>query len=511
MTTSSIITHIFTTVLYIAILLYLCVYFQKSKKNLIASTKKDLNEASEKDKSILNAKIKKLEKKLQNQRKDIEKEYQDLISTSKEKSLAAKDELSRATLLAQESQNEKNRYEEEREKYTTKADICERKLEEYTKKLEGLTTLSQEEIQAEAKKVLAEKAEENLAFYAENYFSKRATKIEEEARAILLNTMQSLATRECQSATCSIVKISDEATKGKLIGKDGRNIRAFENATSANLIVDDTPDCVTVSSFDPVKKEIARITLENLLKDGRVNPSTIEEQSSIAKKEVEKIAKQKGNETLALLGVSNVDRAIVELLGKLHFHQSLNQNSLDHSIEAAILAGKLANELNLSPRIAIRATLLHDIAKVMTDIGTLSHAKAAAALLETCGEDPRIVNAVASHHNETQATSLYAAIVKIADSVSSARPGARVQATDSYFKRVKLLERIAYSFEGVADAYVIQSGKEMRVILKPEEISEVEAANLAAKIRYKISEAYDNLGVVKITLIREQRWTETSG
>lgn len=443
----------------------------------------------------------------------LKSEYDELLNSARKLNEDAEERANKAELLRKDYESAKSRCIEERDRFSAKSKELSEKTKELSEKMLSLASLDKAEIEEEAKKILLADAEKNLSFYAENFFAKRAKEIEKRAIDVLLSTMQSIATKECAQSTTCIVQIPNEAMKGRLIGKDGRNIRSFEYSTATTLVIDETPDSVMISSFDPVKRETAKIALENLIADGRINPATIEEQVKKAKDAVSELALKKGKSAVAELGLSNVDTSLCELVGRLYFHLSLNQNSLQHSMECAVLAGAIAHELNLNSELAMRCALFHDIGKVMPQESlenAANHALAGANFLRACGECKEVVSAAASHHGDVDCSDEYSAIVRIADTISASRPGARMEASQAYFKRVKLLEQIAYSFDGVQDAYVIQAGREIRVILKPESVSENRAVDLAAKIRDKISESYDSLGPVKITIIRENRWTETS-
>ena len=332
--------------------------------------------------------------------------------------------------------------------------------------------------------------------------------VAEDARRKLLAAMQRLTTRTTQDATTVTVTLANEEIKGRLIGREGRNIRAFEQTTGATLLIDETPGVVLISCFDPVRREIARIALDRIIKDGRVSPGLIEDTVRAAEDEVVVQAMRHGRNAVRELGLPPMDPAVEELLGRLHYRLSANQNTLAHSIEVAQLCAMLASEIGVDPVPAKRAGLLHDIGKAIEAEAGASHALAGAALLRRLGEDHRVVNAVAAHHREVEAESVYAPLVMIADTASGSRPGARASTLESYAQRIRRLEELALAFEGVKEAYGFQSGRELRVIVDPGKIDDFGAEELVRRIRVKVEESISYQGTVKILLIREQRFTD---
>lgn len=365
---------------------------------------------------------------------------------------------------------------------------------------------------ADARKAALESArhecEDDVARLRADILGKRAEDLRDEARRILVDTMQRLTPSVVHEAGAAIVPIPDEGMKGRLIGREGRNIKSFETLTGTTLMIDETPDSVLVSSFDPVRREIARVALQALVKDGRIHPANIEAFVETAREQVLSSAHELGREAAENAGVAVADHEVLDLLGRLHFRLSANQNTLDHSVETAHLCALLAAELEVDPAPARRAGLLHDIGKAVTEDTDLSHAGAGAAVLRRLGEDPRVVNAVAAHHGEVEPESLYAAILRLADGLSATRPGARSSTLEGYVERVRGLETLAKSFPGVAEAHAIQAGREVRVIVSPERVSEDEAKALTRKIRIRIEEEMHYPGTVRIVLIREQRFQE---
>lgn len=364
----------------------------------------------------------------------------------------------------------------------------------------------------EAKQKVLEFLQKNYENEARNLRHEKLDQTEQEvadeARRILLSTMQRLATQTSQEATAVSIEIPSEEMKGRLIGREGRNIRSFEQATGATLIIDETPGMVVVSCFDPVRREIAKIALQNIVKDGRVTPTLIEDLTKIATEEMNRRTQRLGRDAVRDLGLAPMDPRVEELLGRLHFRLSANQNTLAHSIECAQLCAMLAAEIGIDPVPAKRAGLLHDLGKAIEAERGNSHALVGAQLLRRVGEDVRVVNAVAAHHREVEAESLYAPLVMIADAISGSRPGARTSTIESYVQRVKGLEELALRFEGVREAYAFQAGREFRITVDPGKVDDFKAAELLRQIKAAIEKELSFQGTVKLTLIREQRFTD---
>lgn len=334
------------------------------------------------------------------------------------------------------------------------------------------------------------------------------SEINDEARRILLASMQRITSQPMNDATATVVNLPSEEMKGRIIGREGRNIRTFEHATGTTLMIDETPDSVMISCFDPVRREIARISLEALLRDGRIHPASIEEQVAQAEEEMRANVIDLGESALRRLRLDDVHPEIVVLLGKLHYRLSNNQNTLEHSIEVANFCALIASEIGLDPTIAKRAGLFHDIGKAVDEDYEGSHAMVGADVIKQHGEDPRVVNAAAAHHNEVPAESPYAGLVMVADALSAVRPGARASSIDGFIQRVRSIEEIAAKQHGVSEAYAIQAGRELRVIVEPEVIGDEEARQLARTIRQRIENELNYPGSIEITVIREQRYKE---
>lgn len=368
--------------------------------------------------------------------------------------------------------------------------------------------------EADARQLLLRTAEKECS--AEIYDLRRTklgraeSEINDEAKRILLAAMQRITSQPMNDATATVVHLPSEEMKGRIIGREGRNIRTFEHATGTTLMIDETPDSVMISCFDPVRREIARISLEALLRDGRIHPASIEEQVAQAEEQMRANVIELGESALRKLRLNDVHPEIVLLLGKLHYRLSNNQNTLAHSIEVANFCALIAAEIGLDPAIAKRAGLLHDIGKAVDEDYVGSHAMAGADVIKQHGEDPRVVNATAAHHNEVPAESVYAGLVMVADALSAVRPGARASSIDGFIQRVRSIEEIAASQHGVNEAYAIQAGREVRVIVEPEILGDEEARQLARTIRQRIENELNFPGSIEITVIREQRYTETA-
>jgi ribonuclease Y len=381
----------------------------------------------------------------------------------------------------------------------------------YRGKLQEVGQMSPETARENLQQLVRHEVDEEIRDLREELLGRSEKEIEAEARRTLIASMQRLSSAPQEDITATIVSIPSDDMKGRIIGREGRNIKSFESMTGTTLLIDETPDSVLISSFDPVRRETARIALESLIKDGRIHPSSIEEAVNRAEEEVKQSVVDSGEDALRRLRLSRMHPEVVSCLGKLRFRLSNNQNSLEHSIEVANLCSLIASELGLDTQIAKRAGLLHDIGKVLDQEHEGSHALAGSYFLKRLGtEDPQVVNAVAAHHGEVAAESPYVALVMIADSLSATRPGVRADSLDGYLHRVRSLEEIATSMEGVTEAYAIQAGREIRVIVSPDKVSEPDAPFLARKIRRRIEDELQYPGTIRVTVIREQRFSETA-
>jgi ribonuclease Y len=331
---------------------------------------------------------------------------------------------------------------------------------------------------------------------------------ERRARRILTTAIQRLSAEVVTESTVSVVELPGDEMKGRIIGREGRNIRAFEAITGVNLIVDDTPEAVSVSSFDPVRREIARITLEKLVTDGRIHPASIEQSFEKAKAEVEQSVRDAGEWALLEVGMARMNPELVTLLGRLKYRTSYGQNVLNHVVESAHVAAMLAAEIGIDVGQAKRAALLHDIGKAITHEVEGSHALIGAEIARRFGEDPAVVHGIEAHHNEIEPRTLVAVLVQAADAVSAARPGARREALESYVRRLERLEELAAAFDGVDRVFAMQAGREVRVVVDPGTLDDLEAADLARRIARQMEEDLQYPGQIQVTVIREFRVTD---
>lgn len=379
---------------------------------------------------------------------------------------------------------------------------------EYRRRLEEISEMSS----AEAKKLLLTALEEELR----DEIAKRISEAEEKAREeaerraqeIIVSVMQRCAVQAATTTTVSVIALPNEEMKGRIIGREGRNIRAFELLTGVDVIIDDTPETIVLSSFDPIRREIARLAMEMLIADGRIHPASIEDAVERARQDIEgqmlKAAEAAANEA----GVDRLPQGIMKLLGRLTFRTSYGQSVLWHSVEVAILAGLMAGEIGANVEVAKRAGLLHDIGKAVDHQIDGGHVQAGAEILRRYGESEAVIKAMLAHHEDVEPQSVEAVLVTLADAISASRPGARRESFEAYIRRLETLERIALSFEGVQKAYAIRAGKEVRVIVNPDKVSDLQVAKLARDIAKAIEEQCEYPGQIKVVVIREKRHTE---
>jgi len=331
---------------------------------------------------------------------------------------------------------------------------------------------------------------------------------DKKARELIVNSMQRYAADIANDQTVTVVDLPNDEMKGRIIGREGRNIRTIEAITGVDLIIDDTPEAVVLSSFDPLRREIARVTLESLIKDGRIHPTRIEELYDKVCKDMKQSIIEYGQNTTVELGLTKFDPELIETIGKLHFRTSYGQNALQHSKEVAELSGIIAGELGENVTLAKRAGLLHDIGKAIDHEVEGSHVDIGVDIAKKYHENEVVINAIASHHGDTQATSVISAIVAIADALSASRPGARNDSLENYINRLSQLEEVGNEIKGVDKAYAVQAGRELRVVVKPEEIDDLEAHRIAREVKEKIEANLKYPGTIKITVVRETRAIE---
>ena len=381
-------------------------------------------------------------------------------------------------------------------------------VENQVQELERIATMSANDAKTELFEVVEKQMEHEVLAYIREQEEVAQQRSEDIARNIISLAISRYAQEETTQRSATTVALPSEEMKGRIIGREGRNIRAFENATGVDLLIDDTPEVITLSCFDPIRREIARMALESLLSDGRIQPGRIEEAVEKARKELNQIIQKTGQETLFDLGIGKVDKEIVHIIGRLKYRYSYGQNALAHSIEVANLAGMMAAELGLSQKLAKRAGLLHDIGKGLDFEMEGSHVELGVRLAKKHKEHPVVVNAIASHHGDTEATSAIAVLVQAADTLSAARPGARFESFENYIQRLEDLEAIAITRDGVQRAFAIQAGRELRVMVIPEDVSDLETVKMARDIRQEIEEKLTYPGQIKVTVIRELRAME---
>lgn len=383
--------------------------------------------------------------------------------------------------------------------------VEEQKLRTELERISGLT-------QDEAKALIIQNLENDARHDAQTLLNKidqeAQLNAEKRAQEVLVAAIQRIATETTGDLTVATVSLPSDEMKGRIIGREGRNIRALETLTGVDIIIDDTPEAVVISCFDPVRKEIARVALERLITDGRIHPARIEEIVQKVTREVQQKIYEEGERVLFDLGIHSMGQDGVRALGRLYFRTSYGQNVLVHSREVAELASLLAAEVGANRELAKRAALLHDIGKGAENDSDQNHAEVGAEMARKMGEDPRVVNAIAAHHNDVEAQTLEAVIVQIADAISAARPGARRETVDNYVKRLENLEEAARRFHGVEQAYAIQAGRELRILVNNEKIPDVEVKNLAKQIAKQIETDLRYPGRIKITMIRETRIIE---
>jgi ribonuclease Y len=412
----------------------------------------------------------------------------------------------------EEIQKKKNDLDAVRENLANQLELIEKKKNELDKvhkieieRLEALSGLSAEEAKERLAQALKAEAQTSAAAYINEVMEEAKMTANKEAKKIVVQTIQRVATETAIESAITVFHIDSDEIKGRIIGREGRNIRALEAATGIEIIVDDTPEAIVLSGFDPVRREVARLALHQLVQDGRIHPARIEEIVNKVRKQIEEEIIETGKRTTIDLGIHGLHPELIRMIGRMKYRSSYGQNLLQHSRETANLCAIMAVELGLNPKKAKRAGLLHDIGKVPDDEPELPHAILGMKLAEKYKEKADIVNAIGAHHDETEMTSLLAPIVQVCDAISGARPGARREIVEAYIKRLNDLEQLALSYPGVVKTYAIQAGRELRVIVGADRINDIETENLSNEIAKKIQDEMTYPGQVKITVIRETR------
>lgn len=421
----------------------------------------------------------------------------------KEQSISAKVE----NLDKQTKENDviKENLNKQIEIVTLKRTELEKHQEEHIRRLEKIAGLTAEEAKVQLIEGLKNEAHSQAVVLQQEIIEEAKQKATKEARKIIIQTIQRTAAEQTIENTVTVFNLESDEIKGQIIGREGRNIRAIEAATGVDLIVDDTPEAIVLSSFDPLRREIARLSLQRLVADGRIHPARIEEVVEKTRRQIEEQVMEIGERAVIELGIHGLHKELVRVVGKMRFRSSYGQNLLMHSREVANLCGIMAAELGLNPKLAKRAGLLHDIGKVPDEETELSHALLGGKLAEKYGENPAVINAIAAHHDETEMLYVISPIIQACDAISGARPGARREIMQQYIQRIKNLETLALTYQGVEKAYAIQAGRELRVIVEADKISDADSETISFEMAQKIQNEMTYPGQIKVTVIREKR------
>lgn len=474
---------------------------EEESKRIIEDAKKDAE--SKKKESILEAK-----EEVHRLRTDFEKESRERrneIQRLERRIIQREESLDKKSTVIEKKEDNLNKKQQEIELLEASVQDLHTKQREELERLSGLTS-------DEAKQVLLDEVKKEIkhetAIMIKEVEAKAKEEADKKAREIITYAIQRCAADHVAESTVHVVSLPNDEMKGRIIGREGRNIRALETLTGVDLIIDDTPEAVILSGFDPIRREVARIALEKLIVDGRIHPARIEEMVEKAKKDVENDIREEGEQATFETGIHGLHIEIVRLLGRLKYRTSYGQNVLKHSIEVSYLAGLMASELGIDPTIAKRAGLLHDIGKAVDHEVEGPHALIGAEIAKKYHESPIVVNAIAAHHGDVEMQSLEAILVQAADAISAARPGARRETLEAYIKRLEKLEEIANSYECVEKSYAIQAGREIRIMIKPEDIDDAGAIEVARDIVKKIESELEYPGQIKVNVIRETRAVE---
>ncbi len=504
--------------LLIGIFLGKMIFAKNTKKELEAAeiqAKKTIEDAKTlaetlKEKKVLEAKEHFLQLKSAHE-KDVVQRNQKLVEGEnklKQQQQAVNDKTSAVQRQVQENEQLKESLENQVKAFNIKRADLDKHHEEHVKRLEKVAGLSAEQAKTELMEVVKEEARTRAMAHVKDIMEEAKVNASKEAKKIIIQSIQRLGSEQAIENAVTVFNLESDEIKGQIIGREGRNIRALEAATGVDLIIDDTPEAIVLSCFDPLRREIARLSLQRLVQDGRIHPARIEEVVEKTKKQLEEQIMEIGERTIIELGVHGLHKDLVRLVGKMRFRSSYGQNLLMHSKETANLCGLMAAELGLGQKVvklAKRAGLLHDIGKVPDEETELSHALLGAKIAERCGEHASIVNAIGAHHDEMEMLYIISPIVQACDAISGARPGARREMMQSYLQRIKDLENLAMAYNGVEKAYAIQAGRELRVMVEADKISDAESDKLSFEIADKIQKEMQYPGQIKVTVIRELR------
>jgi len=478
---------------------------KKEAASIIKNAEKD-GESLKKDK-MLQAKERFIELKSEHEKviNSREKKMVEAEKRTRDKESQISSELAKSKKFNDELENKKKSYTERLVFIEKKQLDLDRMHKNQVEQLEVISSLSADEAKNQLIETLKDEAKTAAMGYIQNSVEEAKMTAQQEAKKIIISTIQRIGTEEAVENCISVFNLESDDVKGRIIGREGRNIRAIEAATGVEIIVDDTPEAIILSCFDSVRREVARLSLHKLVTDGRIHPARIEEIVKKTTRQIEEEIIEVGKRTVIDLGIHGLQPELIKAVGRMKYRSSYGQNLLQHSREVAKLCGVMASELGLNPKLAKRAGLLHDIGKVPETETELPHAILGMQWAEKYGEKPDVCNAIGAHHDEIEMTSLLSPIVQVCDAISGARPGARRQVLDSYIQRLKDLEDIAFGFGGVNKAYAIQAGRELRVMVESEKVSDDKAAQLSFEISQKIQTDMTYPGQVKVTVIRETR------
>ena len=496
-------------VIVLLVINYLKVKNSQSKAELIIDkAKKDADKIKRESLFETKEEIHKLKLEIE---KEI-KEKKNEVKETEDRLLQRENNIDRRDVTLQNRENaleeRENNLLDKQKKIQETAEEMENIKKEQLEILEKISKFTKEQARDAIMKNVEDSMDKEIASYVKEREAEAKLELDDKAREMLVTCMQKYAADITNEQTVSVINLPNDEMKGRIIGREGRNIRTIESVTGVDLIIDDTPEAIVISSFDPLRREIARLTLETLIKDGRIHPARIEEVYDKMCVEVNQKIREYGKEAIYSLGLSKVDPELVEIIGKLHFRSSYGQNALEHSMEVARISGLLASEIGVNANIAKRAGLLHDIGKAIDFEMEGSHVQIGAELAKRFNEDKVVINAIESHHGDKEATSVISVIVAIADTISASRPGARNDSSENYFQRLEQLEAIGNSIRGVEKTFAVQAGRELRVMVKPDEVDDLTSYSIAREIKERIENEMQYPGTIKVTVIRETRATE---